>query len=473
MASLRDRSEYLSQAGQMQSQLRSTIQKLDQAQAQARREVSSLVSRSERALAELAEAILPDLNAATVEAAIALTGYRTMAVRNPAEELQKAQSKLRTQITERGQAIAQRLVAIEAEPRFQNRLLLRAPRTGTLVREIAELSEFRHPFAETLRQCEHPRLQRLLDVEYGLPSYSVPVWRLSYYSDWKAGDEIIEQMSEGKEKTFAQVRSEYLSARDAVAVYDGKLSKLRAEVASGEALEAEHTALVAERRALSEGNHPLQEQHEKMPEQFRKDARIQLERHLSELDLVMIGDRLAQAPQLDLLAKRYYGLRKQTEYLRQTSTQLVEGSKSAMEQTLSKLGHEVNKYQRPKYAGKRFDLTQFDKMRERDRRCLDMLQRQQQAQTAIIAFQAYEHGRLDEDFLWWDLVTDGKVKANYIDEVARFKALHPTYKYRRPKAKPSDEVSGEVAFIDDDGDAAVAVIDTFDSFHRNHQSDFS
>mgnify|MGYP001090407662 FL=1 len=343
MASLRDRSEYLSQAGQMQSQLRSTIQKLDQAQAQARREVSSLVSRSERALAELAEAILPDLNAATVEAAIALIGYRTMAVRNPAEELQKVQSKLRTQITERGQAIAQRLVAIEAEPRFQNRLLLRAPRTGTLVREIAELSEFRHPFAETLRQCEHPRLQRLLDVEYGLPSYSVPVWRLSYYSDWKAGDEIIEQMSEGKEKTFAEVRSEYLSARDAVAVYDGKLSKLRAEVASGEALEAEHTALVAERRALSEGKHPLQEQHEKMPEQFRKDARIQLERHLSELDLVMIGDRLAQAPQLDLLAKRYYGLRKQTEYLRQTSTQLVEGSKSAMEQTLNKLKHKINK----------------------------------------------------------------------------------------------------------------------------------
>ncbi|MBL8635796.1 MAG: hypothetical protein JNM40_21395 [Myxococcales bacterium] len=471
MAFLRDRSEYLSQAMQTQFQLRNTLGQLEWQQTETRREVSSLVSRSETALAELAAALLPDLAPATVDAAVALTGYRTMAVRNPAAELQQASAKLRAQITERGHVIEQELARIEAEPMFQNRLLLRAPRTGTLVREIRELEEFRQPFAETLHKCDHPRMQRLLDVEYGLPSYSVPFWRLSYYSDWKAADEISAQL--GGNKPFAEVRSEYLSARDAVSVYDTKISKLRTEFAKGEEVERDHSLFTAEKKALADGKHPLQEQLAKMPEQFLKDARIQLERHLADLDLVMIGDRLQQMPQLELLAKRYYGLRKQTEYLRQTSAQLIDGPKSALEQTMSKLQSDINKYQRPKYAGKRFDLAPFDKMKERERRCLDMMQRKQQAQAAIVSFHAYEHGRLDEDFLWWDLITDGQVKANYIDEVARFKAMHPTYKYRRPKPKLGDETSGEVEFIDDDGNAAVAVIDTIDSFHQHHHTDFS
>lgn len=471
MAFLRDRSEYLSQAAQTQYQLRNTLSQLEWQQTETRREVSSLVSRSETALAELAAAVLPDLDQGTVDTAIALTGYRAMAVRNPVTELQQAQAKLRTQITERGRVVAQDLARLEAEPMYQNRLLLRAPRTGTLVREIRELEEFRQPFAETMHKCEHPRLQRLIDVEYGLPSYSVPFWRLSYYSDWKAADEIAAQL--GGQKTFADVRSEYLSARSAVDVYDTKINKLRTEFAKGEEIERDHGQLTAERQALAEGKHPLQEQLGKMPEQFLKDARIQLERHLADLDLVMIGDRLQQMPHLELLAKRYYGLRKQTEYLRQTSAQLIDGPKSALEQTLSKLQSDINKYQRPKYAGKRFDLAPFDKMRERERRCLDMMKRKQQAQVAIVSFHSYEHGRLDEDYLWWDLITDGKVKANYIDEVAHFKAMHPTYKYRRPKPKTSEELSDDVEFIDDDGDAAVAVIDTIDSFHQRHQTDFS
>ena len=103
--------------------------------------------------------------------------------------------------------------------------------------------------------------------------------------------------------------------------------------------------------------------------------------------------------------------------------------------------------------------------------------RQQQAQTAIIAFQAYEHGRLDEDFLWWDLITDGKVKASYIDEVARFKALHPTYRYRRPKQNKSgivEDVDDDDLIVDDDGvigDAVIAVIGSGN--HHERSSDYS
>ena len=110
-----------------------------------------------------------------------------------AKEYETLLERVKAQLAERSQQISARTAEISELPIFQNRLLLRAPRTGTLVREITELEEFREPLAQVLQKAGHPRLQRLLDVEYGLPSYSVPFWRLSYFADWKAGDEIVER----------------------------------------------------------------------------------------------------------------------------------------------------------------------------------------------------------------------------------------------------------------------------------------
>lgn len=466
---------YVHDAQKARDQMKETLAQLNTQQQAARREVSSLVNRQETALSELAAAMLPSLTPESIEAAIGLSGYRTFAIVNPAIELQKAQHKLGEQIRDRAVQIERRAHDIERLPEFENRLLLRAPRTGTLTREIAELEEFREPLCEVLRRCEHPRMERLLESKYGLPEYSVPFWRLSYFSDWKAGDEIVAKF--GGEKTFVDVRSEYLAARDGVAVYDQKLSKLRAEVERGAAIEREHDSLLAEQKALSEGRHGLQEQLAKMPEQFLKEARIQLERYLADLDFVTIGDRLAQHHDVETMAKRYFGLRKQAEYLRQTSTQLLDNSRPALEQTIQKLDREITKYQRPKYASQRISADQLTKIAERNRRSQEVLARQRDAQTAILAFGAYEMGRLDEDFLWWDLITDGKVKASYIDEVARFKALHPTYRYRRPKQNKSgivEDVDDDDLIVDDDGvigDAVVAVIGS--GHHHERSSDFS
>lgn len=220
-----------------------------------RREVSTLVGRSETALSELAQAILPDLSSAAVERAVQMTGYTTLAATNPAGELELAQKQLLESIAQRGVDIRNRIAVLEEHPEFQNRLLLRAPNTGTLVREIAEISYFREPYVETLRRCDHPRLQRLLEVNYGLPSYSVPFWRLSYYADWKAGDEIVAKF--GADSDFAKVRAEFLTARDAAATYDRKLSKLREELARGESIEREHQYLCDETQQIQEGRHPL------------------------------------------------------------------------------------------------------------------------------------------------------------------------------------------------------------------------
>ncbi len=475
MAGQVNSSTYVQSARHAREQMRTTLDQLNTQQQATRREVSQLVSRQEVALSELASAILPSLTPAAVEQAVTLTGYRLFATQNPANELRLAQQRILAQVSERDAAIDRRITEIEQLPEFQNRLLLRAPRTGTLTREIAELEEFREPFADVLRRCEHPRLARLIEASYGLPEYSVPFWRLSYFSDWKAADEIVAQFGAGK--TFAEVRQQLLTARESVAVYDQKLGKLRAEFQHGETIEREHASLLSEKQSIAESRHPLQEQHGRMPEQFLKQARIQLERYLSDLDLVTIGDRLAQHPDLETMAKRYYGLRKQADYLRQTSSQLLDNARPALEQSIQKLDREINKYSRPKYAYQRVPSDGFAKLAERQRRTSEILARQRDAQTAILAFQSYQLGRLDEDFLWWDLITDGKVKANYIDEVARFRTLHPSYKYRRPKQpKPGEleEIDDDMLLTDDDAvdDAVVAVVSTM-HHHHERNSDFS
>ncbi len=465
---------YVQSARQAREQMRTTLEQLNTQQQATRREVSSLVSRQEVALSELAASILPNLSPESVEKSVALTGYRLFTVQNPATELGVAQQRLLAQLGERGVQIDRRVAEIELRPEYQNRLLLRAPRTGTLTREIAELEEFREPFAEVLRRSEHPRMARLLEVNYGLPEYSVPFWRLSYFSDWKAADEIVAKF--GPDKSFALVREQVLSARDSVAVYDQKLGKLRAEFELGEAIEREHDRLVLEKQSIAESRHPMQEQHARMPEQYLKQARIQLEQYLSDLDFVTIGDRLAQHPDIETMAKRFYGLRKQAEYLRQTSSQLLDNARPAIEQSIQKLDREITKYSRPKYAYQRVQNDGFAKLVERQRRTNEILARQRDAQTAILSFQSYQLGRLDEDFLWWDLITDGRVKANYIDEVARFRTLHPSYKYRRPKQpKPGEleEIDDDMLLTDDDAvdDAVVAVVGTMHHHERN--SDFS
>ena len=133
MAEMISREAYLAAAEATKDKLQTTLRQLEHQQTDSRREVSSLVSRTETALSELAAAILTDLSSESVDAAVALTGCRTLAMVNPATELTKAQNKLKAQLAERSQQISARTAEISELPIFQNRLLLRAPRTGTSV----------------------------------------------------------------------------------------------------------------------------------------------------------------------------------------------------------------------------------------------------------------------------------------------------------------------------------------------------
>jgi hypothetical protein len=402
---------------------------------QNQRQVQELEQRAHIALGELTVAILPTLSAESLNLAVQLTGYVTVAQGDPLSAMERNR-----------QDLLRRIAEIEADRSYRDRLLLRAPRVGLLTREIAELEEFRAPLAEFLDRCLHPRLEHLLETGYGTANYNVGFWRMSYYSDWRAASRICERV--GKDKTFAEVRSELLAARETVQVYDTKLAKLREEVQKGEALEHEHDESL---RLIPQ-----------LPEIYLTRVRDQMANYLRDVDLVVIGDRLQQEPNVDALAKRYVGLRKQAAYLRDSGQHLLQNTAAPVAQTIQSLDRDIMKYQRPKAANSMIAGERYAKLRslqQRNAKCRQNADRYRQTSTVIYSFDDYHRGRLDDDFLWWDCMAHSyahhhadapKAYGYFIPEVAQFHSAHPDYHYHAAADTAADlEAAAAVASVDD------------------------
>ncbi|MCC6559039.1 MAG: hypothetical protein IT372_39450 [Polyangiaceae bacterium] len=397
---------------------RAEIQRLRQAHLRSRAEVEA---RWRHAHGELLQALVPSLDPQALQRAAWLTGYAPLA--HP--------SVLANMEAER-QRLAARIAEIEADPRFAHRELYRAPRVGTLVQKLAELEHYRAPLAAVLQSADHPRLERLLAASYGTPEYAEPFWRTAYYADWKAGDEILERFPE--KKTFADLRAEIVQMRDSVAVYDARIAEVRAEIAAGERLEAEHRG---QREALAT-----------LPQRYLAWAREALGRHLADIDLGALGQRLAQAPDVQVLATRAAGLASKLVYLDRMAQHHLDAPEAALAQARLKLDRDVMKWSRPKMHGAMVD---GDRLARRRQPLLPRyqkgFQRFQKTYTRVYVFDDYGAGRLASDFLWWDLMTDGRVDGDFIPEVRSFRERHPGYRYAGPR---------DAADHADDDDAAAA-----------------
>src|SRR5262249_45822374 len=227
------------------------------------------------------QAMLPELSRPALERAAQLSGLTALVLEDPLAAMERERA-----------ALEARRAEIEAEERFAQRELLRAPRTGKLTSHIAELEAVRGPLQQVVETAAPPRLERLLEIGYGTDAYTVGWWRMSYYSDWKAGDEICDRFPG---KKFGDVRAELVEARRSIEAFDGQLAELRAQVAAGEALEAEH-ARAGEALAS-------------LPERTLAAARARLAQHLSGLELAHLGDRLRADSPLPGLLQRGLPLR--------------------------------------------------------------------------------------------------------------------------------------------------------------------
>jgi hypothetical protein len=401
---------------------RGEISKLLQGIAQHRRvhqkSRAELAGRYQHALGELVATLVPSLDPQALSWAGWATGYAPFGQKDALARMEAER-----------QSLSERIAQIEADPRFQNRELLRAPRVGTLVQQLDELLHYRAPLADIVERCQHPRLERLLHLGYGLPDYPVRFWHTAYYADWEAGDEIVERFPD--KKTFAEVRAAYLEARDALAVHDTNIREIQAQIALGEQLEAEHSE---RRRAL-----------DTLESRWLGFAREALGRHLSEIDLGALGDRLAKAPHVEILAKRVAGLSQQIVYLDRLAQKHLDEPEAALRGALAKIERTIVKYSRPKYHGAWVEGAAVERMSQGLAPRYERVQQRFEKQyNRVYVFHDYDRGNLATDFLWWDLMTDGRIDGNFIPEVQSFHERNPGYHYERHRD------------VDDDHDDAVA-----------------
>ena len=248
---------------------------------------SELAEQVRAASNDLAVAVLPALDPPSVARAIELTGYTPFQHQDPVAAREHERAEL-----------AARLQSIANNPAYANRELLRHPRTGSLITRREELLGHRKPWAEVLENAEHPRLERLLEVKYGTIDYSVPIWRLSYYQDWEAADEIVERFPG---QTFAQVRDEVLQARETVGTFDSELADVDRQIAEGAALDHQYSQIYG--------------QYQSLDERHLANARKRLVEHLLTMEPKWISPRLQGDPNVQGLYLRANGLVAKGKYL--------------------------------------------------------------------------------------------------------------------------------------------------------------
>ncbi len=358
----------------------------------------ALAAEHRRACVDLGAALLPGLDAGSIARAVQLTGYAPLAQRDLPGEVARTRAEL-----------AARIAVVDADPRYAQRELLRHPTTGTLTVRRAEAASMRAPLEDVLTRAEHLRLERLLEVGYGTEDYAVPFWRLAYYSDWEAGDEILAAFPG---KTFAQVRAEVLEAREAVAVYDRVLAELDEELRAGVAMEAYRDQLYAswaqaEPRVL-------------------EGARTQLVEIVLGLGAELMGPRLRPSADVHLAYLRATGTATKLEYLDRMVRSLIDHVALEIAPQLERLDRDIAKWSRPKKAGQRFPVELVDqRFRSRKERYDKQLERHAKAYVAVRRFDEWERARDADDFVWWYVMTSGRWHADYLPDVQRWDATHP------------------------------------------------
>jgi hypothetical protein len=429
--------DFFRAARAQEGEIESALGDLDALRSRHENRRRELEAQVKQALQQLVVALLPELTAEACDRAGRLTGHGALLVgANPIGAMEAERARLTA-----------RLAELEADPLYRDRELLRAPRVGTLTRELDELEDFRAPLAEITTRAEHPRLERLLTSGYGTDDYAVPWWRLSYYRDWEAGDQLLERFPD--KKTFAELRAELINARDTVAVYDRRISELNFEIAAGQAVEKERNETA---RAL-----------ETLETRTLAGWRNSLADYLRATELTAFHNRLTGSPDLELLLKTWSGLAHKLDYLDRLADSQLMPLENTLRDELGKLRSDMVKYSRPKKAWTQFDPDKFQRRfgPERAARWRKRRTRYDTTYDTVWAFDRYDRASFVEDFLWWDLMTDGRLDGDFIPEVVHFRQSHPSYTYQRDTS--DDDARAAFAAAEADRESRGATGGAFDA----------
>jgi hypothetical protein len=354
-----------------------------------------------QAAGDLGKAILPALDHASLWTAANTVGLLGL----PGEDIPGQRDARRAWLEAR-------LAEIAHDPRYSQAELLRHPHTGSLMTAIAEALDMRGPANDFVTTCDaNQRFAHLLEIDFGAPESKAAWWRYSHWADKSAADAIVASFP-GK-TSFPEVIGEYRRSVETVATYDAELTRLRAEVAAGEALEHEYGALYREYRGLEA--------------QWLEYARERIVQHMLTSDASLLSQQLASSAALRLLFLRASGLTAKLSYLdgiHEANVGELQRDVTTAQQRLDAVEAKTRKKWAPMPDDK-FQKLAEDRRPRYDKRW----QRYDKVYSSVYSYDRYDYGSRYDDLLWWDLMTRGRYDGSYLPEVAHFRYSHPSYQF--------------------------------------------
>ncbi len=397
-----NRDQFLGAARQQYAWLRDRLAETEaqrQRHAQAR---AGLAQAQANALNALAAALFPTLSPQAEARAIDLAGFAAWRAQPPT-----------AQYAQRKRELDGRRAAIEADPAFRDRATARPALHARLV----QLGQQHASARAFLDRVDHPRLDRLMELGFGTPRYDVGFWRLSHHQDSAAAARILEMAGDGR--SFPEVAAEVLRARQAVGSLDAQMATTRAGISHGEALDAEHARILGMLQML--------------PTEVLTAARKQVTDHVMSVAPPAMTRMLQRDPAVHRAYLEASGASHKIGYLDQLVARDVVGMQKKLAEEMARLQRDIAKFSRPKKWNAMFPVEKFQR-RFRDR--TPMFQkhwsRYDRSYRMIYDYDDYWRARAFEDFLWWDLMTRGRVDGAFIPHCAAWYAAHPGYRYVEP-----------------------------------------
>ena len=350
--------------------------------------VDTVTGQLDQALADLAEAYLPELTQAALDDLAARASFKKLERRSPLDAM--AHEKL---------VLERRIGAIEQDERYVRRQWLVGPH-GELTRELEERKSLLQPWEEACARFEqHEHFLTLVQLGYDTPGYDVGFLEARYWTYWAAGDRICRELG------MDDFGDDVLPAYQKV---DVERVKWRAEVGATEhKINTVHELVREHDQALA--------RIPRLPEIYLQASREALVEFLRMADLPLLAEWNAQQPvenrEVTLGLRRASGLKAKLEIL---DDLLLKGIKPFMQDLggrITKYKRKVAKFQRSKnyHSGfpRRHLDTKFgdkqDKYNKRLRQAEQMVQR-------MVAYDAYDRFVLAENptELWFKEMTGSK-----------------------------------------------------------------
>ncbi len=316
-------------------------------------------------------------------------------------------------------SLQEQLASIEQNQGFQKLDALTNPKSGVLTTQIAELEPLYTQAEATLKKIGSMQgFERL---------------RLTpeYYSDNADAAAIMKQMGVND---FLDVLSEYNTAQDRISTLAPSLQRLREEYSALQKLAREHTQ-ASERLAGLENIYK-----QRVQEAIAEYCTLNDKQTIARLFASVAADSPQKQAPLESAYKQFDGTEHQIEYLRALRGKVTDDT-NVLVQKSTTLAEETRRYTADphRFRNKRWTNDQFAKKFKRDTTRYDRsIHRYNRTGTVIYGFDDYNRISPFEEFLWWDVMSDGGLDGNFITEVQEYYESHPDYEYNPADYAPTD-----------------------------------